>query len=127
MLSPAAASPTKNGSKASEILKGAGAAAGSLGLKGAAAAGAGAGAQAAGTVAASGYGVGAAPAGGIFAGASAGVIAGVTAFMALWVWKLISFFGAGPALPADVQARLEAAAAAGTLRTSISKSSMQAR
>ena len=70
--------------------------------------------------------MGAAPAGGIFAGASTGVIVGVAAFMALWVYKFIGLFNQNWRLPADAQARLEAAIAAGTLRTKINKGSMMA-
>lgn len=95
-------------------------------VTGVAKAGVGAGATATGAVS-GGWGVGTAPAGGIFAGASTAVIVGVGAFMALWAYKLFSLLtGGGGKLPADVQARLDAAIAAGTVRTTVSKSSMRA-
>lgn len=95
-----------------------------LGLPGFAKAGVGAGAVGAGAVS-GGYGVGAAPAGGIFAGASAGVIAGVGAFMALWVYKLISLITNRDEYPPGFLAKWEAAVAAGTARYSATKSGLK--
>lgn len=105
------------------------AAATGAGLVGGGKAVAGTGATAAATVSgSSGFGVGAAPAGGVFAGASTLAIAGVVAFMALWTYKLISFLkGDKGYLPPETEARLQAAIEAGTVRTSVTKTGLQAR
>ena len=93
-------------------------------MKGVATGGAGASATATAAVS-QGWGVGAAPAGGIFAGASTGVIVGVGAFMALWIYKLISLITRRDEYPPGFLAKWEAAVAAGTARYSATRSGLK--
>ena len=60
-----------------------------------------------------------------FAGTSALATVGIAAFLALWAYKFVSWIKGKDVLPPEAKARLEAAAAAGTLRTTVKASSLR--